>query len=183
MARLNSSVRKSTQRPPIIRLLIPILWSLPSDLPLLAAGLFIRVVGTHSFLQRQTTVCWNSCFSLKPNWNQSPRWPAASPHSILGMHPCETSGKSALVVRAFVDDARSASSRHHRTRRPPLSTEANQSRRLSRPHRVSLKCFNYRLRIERYNGEIRQFYDPYVFFLIFPRTPFISSIKATTVRP
>lgn len=89
----------------------------------------------------------------------------SQPHSILGMHPCKTSGKSALVVRAFVDDVESCEV-------VDISVPDGPRYPLKRISRDGFfegliesrsECFNYRLRIERYNGEIRQFYDPYSF--------------------
>jgi 1,4-alpha-glucan branching enzyme len=87
------------------------------------------------------------------------------PHSFLGMHPVTHERRRGLVVRAFVQDARSCDvvdSQHDSERRYP----AEQLDPLGffetfigeRP-----EVFPYRLRVEKTNGEIRQFYDPYSF--------------------
>jgi 1,4-alpha-glucan branching enzyme len=90
---------------------------------------------------------------------------SSQPHSILGMHPHTVGSKPSIVVRAFLDDA--------------VTCEVVDVSEPEGP-RYSLKrltddgffegviskrkdVFAYRLRIERYNGEIRQFYDPYSF--------------------
>lgn len=89
----------------------------------------------------------------------------SQPHSILGMHPCESGGVEGLVVRAYVQDARSCEV-------VDLSSGVEARYPLERLSEDGFfegfiesrtKCFSYRLRIERYNGEIRQFYDPYSF--------------------
>ncbi len=88
----------------------------------------------------------------------------AEPHAILGMHPAGT-GKAKLVVRAFLDDAKTCEVvdvANPEGKRIPL-------KRISEdgffegaiPGRAEV--FRYRLRTERYNGEIREFYDPYSF--------------------
>ncbi|MGC6454994.1 MAG: 1,4-alpha-glucan branching protein GlgB [Coraliomargaritaceae bacterium] len=89
----------------------------------------------------------------------------SQPHSILGMHPCKSAGKRALVARAYLDDARNCEV-------VDISAPDGPRYRLKRLTEDGFfegvidacsKPFNYRLRIERYNGEIRQFYDPYSF--------------------
>jgi 1,4-alpha-glucan branching enzyme len=88
----------------------------------------------------------------------------AQPHELLGMHPHKKGKKSCLVVRAYLDDAKNCK----------LIDVADDSKRydLERLSEDGLfeaviedrnEVFNYRLRIERYNGEIRQFADPYSF--------------------
>ncbi|MDP4878902.1 MAG: hypothetical protein NWR36_03360, partial [Opitutales bacterium] len=87
------------------------------------------------------------------------------PHGILGMHPHKKGKTSGLVVRAFVDDAVSCEvvdlSDPQGARYPleRLSDEGFFEGVIKNRKDV----FAYRLRIERYNGEIRQFYDPYSF--------------------
>ena len=86
------------------------------------------------------------------------------PHAILGMHPCAVSRKKGLVVRAYLDDARSCGVLD--ASKP--EGELYPLERLTEdgffegfiPRKA---VFTYRLRIERYNGEIREFYDPYSF--------------------
>src|SRR5262245_34921834 len=87
------------------------------------------------------------------------------PHGLLGMHPVTLEGRRGLVVRAFLQDARSCEVvdvqsepelRYPMEKLDPLGffegfiTERTE-------------VFRYRLRVERANGEIRQFYDPYSF--------------------
>ncbi|MGB0263384.1 MAG: 1,4-alpha-glucan branching protein GlgB [Opitutales bacterium] len=87
------------------------------------------------------------------------------PHSILGMHPREYEGQQCLVVRAYLDDAVSCEvvdlADPDRLRYPleRVSDDGFFEGRIDGRSEV----FQYRLRIERYNGEIRQFYDPYSF--------------------
>ena len=88
----------------------------------------------------------------------------AQPHGLLGMHPHKKGKKSCLIVRAYLDDAQCCH----------LVDVVNDSRRyeLKRLTKDGLfegviedrsEVFHYRLRIERFNGEIRQFSDPYSF--------------------
>ncbi|MEM1222370.1 MAG: 1,4-alpha-glucan branching protein GlgB [Verrucomicrobiota bacterium] len=85
------------------------------------------------------------------------------PHGILGMHPVRKKGDSGIVVRAYVNDAVTCEVvdlRNPDDQRYPMD-------RLSKDGFFEVfiqdqsDVFPYRLRIERYNGEIRQFYDPY----------------------
>ena len=80
------------------------------------------------------------------------------------MHPHKKGKKSCLIVRAYLDDTKTCS----------LIEVGNGSRRyeLKRLTKDGLfegviegrnKVFHYRLHIERYNGEVRQFSDPYSF--------------------
>ncbi|MEM8867063.1 MAG: 1,4-alpha-glucan branching protein GlgB [Verrucomicrobiota bacterium] len=81
------------------------------------------------------------------------------------MHPVQHDGRDALVVRAYIDDASSCEVVDLTAPDSPRYSLA----RISKdgffegilPERSEV--FSYRLRIERYNGEIRQFYDPYAF--------------------
>ncbi len=80
------------------------------------------------------------------------------------MHPHKKGNKSGLLVRAYVDDAKSCE-----------VVDVNDDTKRYSLKRLSddgffegiiegrKELFQYRLRIERYNGEIRQFYDPYSF--------------------
>lgn len=85
------------------------------------------------------------------------------PHSVLGMHTLGK-GKKGLVVRAFVKNALSCEvvdlegkvTKHYPMKR--LADEGLFELILS-----DKTFFKYRLRIEQYNGEIRQFWDPYSF--------------------
>jgi 1,4-alpha-glucan branching enzyme len=87
------------------------------------------------------------------------------PHALLGMHPTSHHGQRGLVVRAFVQDAVSCEvvdCNQTPERRYPMEKhdglgffETFLSDRA--------EVFRYRLRIEKTNGEIRQFYDPYGF--------------------
>lgn len=88
------------------------------------------------------------------------------PHDILGMHPYKKKdGAKCLLVRAYLDDARSCeivdASNPDGPRHPlkKISEDGFFEGLIDDPKEV----FRYRLRTERYNGEIRQFYDPYSF--------------------
>jgi 1,4-alpha-glucan branching enzyme len=81
------------------------------------------------------------------------------PHEVLGMHP----HKSGLVVRALLQDIESCE---------VVDTASDKRYALKRisgsdlfegtiPKRAEV--FRYRLRVERPNGEIHQFFDPYSF--------------------
>ena len=86
------------------------------------------------------------------------------PHAILGMHLCKFGSKDGLVVRAYLDNAKScrvvdvskSEGSHYPLER--LTEDGFFEGFISRK-----RAFNYRLQVEQYNGEIRQFYDPYCF--------------------
>ncbi|MFP4157193.1 MAG: 1,4-alpha-glucan branching protein GlgB [Opitutales bacterium] len=90
---------------------------------------------------------------------------SADPHGILGMHPTGTAAKPQLTVRAFLDDAKTCEVvdvHDAEGERYPLERVSEDGFfEGTIPGRSEV--FQYRLRIERYNGEIRQFYDPYSF--------------------
>ena len=83
----------------------------------------------------------------------------------MGLHPCETKGKSGLVARAFLRDAITCEVVR-------LGEEPEKRYALEKLHgsgffegfipRVK-KPFKYRLRATYANGEVRQVYDPYSF--------------------
>lgn len=93
----------------------------------------------------------------------------AQPHALLGMHPHKKGkgkGKAdCLIVRAYLDDAKTcevvdithAEGKRYELKR--LTKDGFFEGMIEGRSEV----FRYRLRIERYNGEIRQFYDPYSF--------------------
>jgi 1,4-alpha-glucan branching enzyme len=80
------------------------------------------------------------------------------------MHLRQQGKETVLVVRAYIDDAMSCEvvdvnapdQRFKLTRLTPDGFFEGEITSRS-------ELFDYRLRIERYNGEIRQFYDPYCF--------------------
>lgn len=86
------------------------------------------------------------------------------PHAVLGMHPCNVGKKEGLVVRAYLDDAQSCEV-------VDVSKAAGKCYPLERLTEDGFfegfvprkSVFDYRLRIVRYNGELREFYDPYSF--------------------
>ncbi|MFP4166894.1 MAG: 1,4-alpha-glucan branching protein GlgB [Opitutales bacterium] len=89
----------------------------------------------------------------------------SQPHGILGMHPHQSGTGKGLVVRAFLDDAVSCEvvdvSGPDGPRYPMERLTPDGFFEGWIGERTSV--FPYRLRIERANGEIRQFYDPYGF--------------------
>ncbi len=89
----------------------------------------------------------------------------ANPHDLLGMHVASVKGKKTLVVRAFLTDALScevvAYGDKPEKRYPLKRVKGTDLFEGVIPGRSEI--FAYRLRIERRNGEIRQFYDPYCF--------------------
>ncbi|MEX0326656.1 MAG: 1,4-alpha-glucan branching protein GlgB [Puniceicoccaceae bacterium] len=81
------------------------------------------------------------------------------PHELLGMHPY----KKGLVVRALLQDAVSCEIVDIQSdERYPLKRIADEGLFEGQPGKRA-KVFPYRLRVERSNGEIHQFYDPYGF--------------------
>src|SRR4051794_22538852 len=85
------------------------------------------------------------------------------PHSMLGMHPLTHQGRSGLVVRALIQDAKSCEVMDTQSRSAPGYP-------MEKIHPLGLfevfipdrdKVFRYRFRVERGNGETREFYDPY----------------------
>src|SRR3989454_486171 len=87
------------------------------------------------------------------------------PHGLLGMHPITHQTRRGLVVRAFVQDARSCDvvdcQNEPERRYPTERLDALGFFETFIDERTEV--FRYRLRVERTNGEIRQFYDPYSF--------------------
>ena len=88
----------------------------------------------------------------------------AQPHEHLGMHPHKKGKKNCLIVRAYLNDAQSCH----------LVDVVNDSKlyELKRLTKDGLfegviedrnEVFHYLLQIERFNGEICQFSDPYNF--------------------
>ncbi len=90
---------------------------------------------------------------------------SVQPHAVLGMHPHKKGKVSCLVVRAYVDDAKScevvdvANAEGPRYKLQRLTKDGFFEGIIEDRDEV----FKYRLRIERFNGEIRQFFDPYSF--------------------
>lgn len=80
------------------------------------------------------------------------------------MHPRKQGKKTVLVVRAYVDDAKTCevvdvNDPDQRFTLNRLTEDGFFEAEITTRSEV----FDYRLRIERYNGEFRQFYDPYRF--------------------
>jgi 1,4-alpha-glucan branching enzyme len=89
----------------------------------------------------------------------------AQPHAVLGMHPITHNGQRGVVVRALVQDAKTCEvvdCAHTPEKRYPMekldAAGFFETFIADRP-----EVFRYRLRIEKGNGEIRQFFDPYCF--------------------
>jgi 1,4-alpha-glucan branching enzyme len=87
----------------------------------------------------------------------------AEPHDLLGMHPLTRQGRRGLVVRALLQDARACDVVDYQ-RAPELRYAMTKVHDLGcfetfLPDRAEV--FPYRLRVEKNNGEIRQFCDPY----------------------
>ena len=83
------------------------------------------------------------------------------PHGLLGMHKC----KGGIVVRAFLHDAKTC---QLIDLRDPAKCRydmvmLDESGFFEIFLKGKRKLFPYRLRVERYNGEVRQFFDPYSF--------------------
>ena len=87
------------------------------------------------------------------------------PHGFLGMHPLTHHGRAGVVVRAFVQDAVTCEvvdySHDPELRYPMEKLDPMGLFETFIPDRKEV--FRYRLREEKGNGEIRQFYDPYGF--------------------
>ena len=88
----------------------------------------------------------------------------SQPHDFLGMHPRQQGDRTVLVVRVYLDDAQSCEvvdlqhpGRSYRLNR--LTEDGFFEGEITERSEV----FAYRLRTERYNGEYREFYDPYQF--------------------
>lgn len=85
----------------------------------------------------------------------------ALPHDLLGMHKC----RGGIVVRAYLSDAKTAAVvdlRDEDNARLPMK-KLDESGLFEVFIKGARKLFPYRIRTRRYNGEIRQFYDPYSF--------------------
>ncbi|MFI3290768.1 MAG: 1,4-alpha-glucan branching protein GlgB [Opitutales bacterium] len=84
-----------------------------------------------------------------------------NPHSLLGMHKA----KGGLVVRAYLLNAQAAELidlRNEAKARYPMEKLDNSGFfELFLPQQK--ECFNYRIRIKSYNGQVAQIYDPYSF--------------------
>jgi len=89
----------------------------------------------------------------------------AQPHGILGMHRYKKGKKDGLLVRTYLSDAVSCEvvdvSNPDGPRYPLRKISEDGLFEGLIEDREDF--FSYRLRIERHNGEIRQFYDPYCF--------------------
>jgi len=89
----------------------------------------------------------------------------AQPHAVLGMHPVTHQGKRGLVVRVLLQDALTCDVVDHQhdpeLRFPMEKINEFGVFEVFIPDRPEV--FRYRLRVEKGNGEIRQFYDPYRF--------------------
>lgn len=89
---------------------------------------------------------------------------STKPHSILGMHPCKLGKREGLVVRAYLNDAQSCYV-------VDVSKPKGKSYSLKRLTEdgffegfISRKLkFDYRFRVQSYNGKVRELYDPYSF--------------------
>ena len=103
--------------------------------------------------------------AAKKDWDSLLHGQNAQPHHLLGMHPLTQQGRRGVVVRAFLQDGRACDlvdSQHAPEARYPM-TKINDLGcfEIFVPDRPEV--FPYRLRVEKNNGEIRQFYDPYSF--------------------
>ena len=95
----------------------------------------------------------------EPELRSITRARCALPHDFLGMHKA----KGGIVVRAYVNDAKSCELvdlRDEMKARYPM-TRLDESGFYEVFLKGKRAFFPYRFRTERYNGEIRQFYDPY----------------------
>jgi 1,4-alpha-glucan branching enzyme len=87
------------------------------------------------------------------------------PHALLGMHPLQHQGKSGVVVRAFLQDARNcAVVDFHRQPEVRYSMDQHDSMGFYETFLSDRnEVFRYRFHVEKFNGELREFYDPYSF--------------------
>ena len=88
-----------------------------------------------------------------------------NPHGLLGMHPMTHEGQPGVVVRALVQDAVRCEvvdcEREPERRYPMQRLDAMGFFETFIPGRPQV--FRYQLCLEKTNGELRQFYDPYRF--------------------
>ena len=87
------------------------------------------------------------------------------PHRLLGMHKCTWRGEKGLVVRAFLPDAETCEVidlRNEPERRYQLK-KAGSEAFFEGFIAGRGETFRYRLRVQKKNREIRQFFDPYSF--------------------
>ena len=87
----------------------------------------------------------------------------AQPHDWLGMHPATKGRSKGLVVRALLKDAAECEvvAREGGQAWPMEQLSKEGFYEVFIPKRT--ESFGYMLRSRRYNGEIRQFFDPYCF--------------------
>ena len=85
------------------------------------------------------------------------------PHDFLGMHRAEVDGKTGIVVRAYLRDAKNAElvnvKTKKRTEMPRLTEDGFFELWLPRTKEI----FAYRLAVESYSGETHEIFDPYCF--------------------
>lgn len=87
----------------------------------------------------------------------------AQPHDVLGLRVVTEKGKPQLFARAYLRDAKSCEVVDVETdKRYPL-TQVHESGLYEGVIPRRKDYFRYRLRTESYNGEVRQFWDPYTF--------------------
>ena len=89
----------------------------------------------------------------------------AQPHGLLGMHPITQHGKPGVVVRALLQDAEICEvvdlAGGKEQRHPMTKCDATGFFETFIADRKEV--FRYSLRVQKTNGEIRQFHDPYRF--------------------
>ncbi len=87
----------------------------------------------------------------------------SQPHRFLGMHPFTQGKTKGVVVRAYLHDAINCEVVDAITDKRYELTRIDNTDLFEGFISEQKNVFPYRLRIERHNGEIKQFYDPYSF--------------------
>lgn len=86
------------------------------------------------------------------------------PHDVLGMHPATHDGRSGVVVRAFLADARAvAVVDESAPKSAPVPMARLHETGLFEVFLPGVKIFPYRLRVERQSGEFAEMHSPYAF--------------------
>ncbi|MBL4574794.1 MAG: 1,4-alpha-glucan branching protein GlgB [Opitutaceae bacterium] len=90
---------------------------------------------------------------------------SSDPHSFLGMHPCKRGKKTGLVVRAFLQGAKTCEVVDLTDEKRPLFALKKTAEEGFFEGFIAgdEKPYAYRLRVETNSMEIRQFFDPYSF--------------------
>ena len=86
------------------------------------------------------------------------------PHDFLGMHRAVVDGKSGIVVRAYLRDAKNVSVKNVKTGRKTAMTRLSEDGFFEAWFPRNKEIFAYRFVVENYAGEVSEVADGYSFW-------------------